>query len=95
MFWLRHRQWRRASSLGRMKQNLYPPRFLAGVLLLAAASRGEAAGYTESVLYDFCATGGIRCTDGVNPASDLVADKLAEPLGDDPIRRRARESNLP
>ncbi len=27
------------------------------------------------MLYDFCATGGIRCTDGVNPASDLVADE--------------------
>jgi hypothetical protein len=42
---------------------------------IAPGLPGKAAAYTESVLYDFCSTGGFDCTDGENPGPEIIADK--------------------
>jgi len=41
----------------------------------------EVSGTTETVLYSFCATGGVNCTDGTNPFAGLAIDASADLFG--------------
>lgn len=43
--------------------------------------RVNPANSTESIRYDFCATGGLACTDGANPRGGLVANPSGDLYG--------------
>jgi uncharacterized repeat protein (TIGR03803 family) len=80
------------SEDGRMSRNPNRHWSVAGVFLIAGAVIGivlpgsvsAAAVYTESVLHDFCSTGGRDCTDGSVPRADFVADTSGDLYGTTP-----------
>jgi uncharacterized repeat protein (TIGR03803 family) len=55
--------------------------FAAGAFIGTAPwSRGASASFTESVIYSFCAQGGLDCTDGATPAG-VAADRSGDLFG--------------